>query len=374
MSLQAGAMAAGAVLATFADVGGELRNYNSIMNNSRSLIGVSQAARVEPLTLVDSTLVHLDYMPDVLQTLQSQFTGFWLQALAMLTDLNGVNVAKILDPINPARDPDYVEFTKSLKKRAGLEALTHMSVEAYKWALPTAGQKLLAAEAGDNKGVVADAVKEVKDVSNLAVGKLINVKVKNQGEEATIPVSIRLMVVEMDPTSLTALVGDKSQNDSFSNRVFEWRAGRLSFISDLMLCNDLIKERKRMLAKDKEGVYSEVRRRQAQHKKAGMLSGRASAAEASNLYVISKASADDLAMKFGYDIDNFTHREKIFENTAAMIIAVVDPNYERVSFYHNGLRQSSSLGIRDIKVANKGSGPNIMDIFQAYKEGAAPRF
>ncbi len=83
MSLQAGAMAAGAVLATFADVGGELRNYNSIMNNSRSLIGVSQAARVEPLTLVDSTLVHLDYMPDVLQTLQSQFTGFWLQALAM---------------------------------------------------------------------------------------------------------------------------------------------------------------------------------------------------------------------------------------------------------------------------------------------------
>ena len=79
-------------------------------------------------------------------------------------------------------------------------------------------------------------------------------------------------------------------------------------------------------------------------------------------------------MQFGYDIDNFSHREKIFENTAAMIIAVIDPNYERVVFYHNGLRQSSSLGIRDIKVANKGSGPNIMDIFQAYKEGAAPRF
>lgn len=367
-------MAAGAVLATFADYGDKVSNYNSIMNNSRSLIGVSQAARVEPLTLVDSTLVHLDYMPDVLQTLQSQFTGFWLQALAMLTDLNGVNVARILDPINPSRDPDYVEFTKSLRRRAGMESNVHMSVEAYKWALPTAGQKFLAVEAGDGKGAVSDAVKEVKDVSNLAVGKLINVKVKNQGEEATVPVAIRLMVVEMDPSSLTALVGDKSQNDTFANRVFEWRAGRLGFISDLILCNDLIKEKKRMLAKDKEGVYSEVRRRQQQHKKAGMLSGRASAAEASNLYVISKASADELSLKFGYDIDNFSHREKIFENTSAMIIAVVDPDYERVAFYHNGLRQSSSLGIRDIKVANKGSGPNIMDIFQAYKEGAAPRF
>lgn len=378
MSLQAGAMAAGAVLATFADVGGELNKYNSIMNNSRSLIGVSQAARVEPLTLVDSTLVHLDYMPDVLQTLQSQFTGFWLQALAMLTDLNGVNVARILDPINPSRDPDYVEFTKSIKRRAGMETFTHMCVEAYKWALPTAGQRFLSAEADDNKSTgqaVSDsAVKEVKDAANLAVGKLINVKVKNNGEEATVPVAIRLMVVEMDPTSLTALVGDKSQNDSFKNRVFDWRAGRLSFISDLVLCNDLIKERKRMLTKDKEGVYSEVRRRQQQHKKAGMLSGRASAAEASNLYVISKNSIDNLAMQFGYDIDNFSHREKIFENTAAMIIAVVDPDYERVTFYHNGLRQSSSLGIRDIKVANKGTGPNIMDIFQAYKEGAAPRF
>lgn len=374
MSLQAGAMAAGAVLATLADVGGEVRNYNSIMNNSRSLIGMTGSARVEPLTLVDSTLVHLDYMPDVLQTLQSQFTGFWLQALAMLTDLNGVNVAKILDPINPSRDPDYLEFTKSLKKRAGLESMTHMSVEAYRWALPTAGQKFLATEAGAGNGVAGDAIRDVKDVSNLAVGKLINVKVKNEGQEANIPVSIRLMVVEMNPTSLVALVGDKSQNDSFSNRVFEWRAGRLALISDLILCNDLIKEKRRMLAKDKEGVYSEVRRRQAQHKKAGMLSGRASGAEASNLYVISKTSADELALKFGYDIDNFSHREKIFENTSAMIIAVIDPNYERVSFYHNGLRQSSSLGIRDIKVANKGSGPNIMDIFQAYKEGAAPRF
>lgn len=374
MSLQAGAMAAGAVLATFADVGGEIGKYNSIMNNSRSLIGVSQAARVEPLTLVDNTLVHLDYLPDVLQTLQSQFTGFWLQALAMLTDLNGVNVAKILDPINPSRDPDYVEFTKSLRRQAGMEAISHMSMEAYKWALPTAGQRFLAKEADAGKGAVTDALKEVKDSANLAVGKLINVKVKNQGEEANIPVAIRLMVVEMDPSSLTDLVGDKSQNQSFGQRVFEWRAGRLGFISDLILCNDLIKEKKRMLAKDKEGVYSEVRRRQSQHKKAGMLSGQASAAEASNLYVISKASAENLAMQFGYDIDNFSHREKIFENTAAMIIAVIDPNYERVVFYHNGLRQSSSLGIRDIKVANKGSGPNIMDIFQAYKEGAAPRF
>lgn len=381
MSFQSGAMAAGAVLATVAEL--NIPEYNAIMNKSQSLVGLGKAARVEPLTLIDSDCVHLDYITDVLHSVQSLFTGYWLQGLDMLTDVGGCSLLSILDPINPNRDPDYIEFAKSVARKHGLERFTHMSVEAYQYALPMPGQisYVPAVEADKPEPTKRDgisydskALNDIQTPANLAVGKMMNVKIRNNGKEMEIPISFRLMVAEMPREAMIALIGDESQNSSLTERFFEWRAGRISLINDLIFCSDLIKERKRMVAKDKAGVYTEVRRRQLQHKKAGMLSGKASAAEASNLYIISKETADEIESSFGLMIDNFSHREKIFANTTAMIIVVIDRDYERITFYHDGLRQSTNLGKDAIKSANKSGGPNVMDIFQAYKEGAAPRY
>lgn len=372
--VQSGAMAAGAVLATVGELRKDAVNYSNIMNKSKSLVGLGKAARVEPLTLVDSDCVNLDYITDILHSAQSLFTGYWLQGLDMLSTVGGASVMSILDPINPNRDPDYAEFAMSVARKQGFESICHMSIEAYKHALPMPGQQTLpsiAAEAvTDSKGLT-----DINTPSNLAVGKMINVKVRNGDQEVEIPIAFRLMVAEMPRETMVALVGDESKNNNtFTERLFQWRAGRITLINDLIFCSDLIKERKRMVAKDKEGIYTEVRRRQTQHKMAGILTGKASAAEASNIYIISKETADEIEGRFGLDIDNFSHRTKIFENTTAIMIIVVDRDYQRVTFYHDGLRQSSNLGINDIKSANKNGGPNVMDIFQAYKEGAAPRY
>ena len=376
-------MAAGAVLATLAGPIDDAVNFHNTTTNAKSLVGLTKAARVEPLTLIDSDCVHLAYITDVLQSVQSLFTGYWLQGLDMLTNVGGCSVLSILDPINPNRDPDYMEFAKSVAKRHGMESYTHMSVESYKFSLPMPGKKTLQTSLEADKPAKAQpngafhdpkATADIGTPSNLAVGKMMNVTIRNGDKEISMPISIRLMVAEMPRESMIALVGDQSQNTSLSERFFEWRAGRISMINDLIFCSDLIKERKKMLVKDKAGVYTEVRRRQLAHKKAGVLTGQASAAEASNLYIISKDTAQDIADRFGLDIDNFSHRCKIFENTTAMIIVVIDREYERVTFYHEGLRQSTNLGINDIKSANKNTGPNVMDIFQAYKEGAAPRY
>ena len=371
--VQSGAMAAGAVLATVGELRKDAVNYHNIMNKSNSLVGVGEAARVEPTTLVDSDCVSLDYITDILHSAQSLFTGYWLQALDMLSTVGGASVLSILDPINPNRDPDYAEFVQSLARKRGFESYSHMSVEAYKHALPIPGQKMLpqiGTEAIDSK-----AATEINAPSNLAVGKLVSVKVRNGDEIKEITIAFRLMVAEMPRETMVALVGDESQNNnSFTERFFQWRAGRITMINDLILCTDLIKERKRMIAKDKEGIYTEVRRRQSQHKQAGMLTGKASAAEASNIYVISKETADEIENRFGLEIDNFAHRTKIFANTTAIMIIVVDRDYQRVTFYHDGLRQSSNLGVADIKTSNKNGGPNVMDIFQAYKEGSVARY
>ena len=161
---------------------------------------------------------------------------------------------------------------------------------------------------------------------------------------------------------------------SFSERWFKWRAGRISFIKDLVFCQDLIREQKRTLMTDKDGVYSEIAKRAKNSKLASFFSKNPSLAEASNIVVISEETAMQLRVKHNLNLDNFKDRQKIFDKTYAMILVVIDRNYERVNMYHYGISASTSVGLRDIKVANKGSGPNIMEVLAAFKGGNAPVF
>ena len=125
---------------------------------------------------------------------------------------------------------------------------------------------------------------------------------------------------------------------------------------------------------DKDGVYSEIAKRAKNSKLASFFSKNPSLAEASNIVVISEETAMQLRVKHNLNLDNFKDRQKIFDKTYAMILVVIDRNYERVNMYHYGISASTSVGLRDIKVANKGSGPNIMEVLAAFKGGNAPVF
>lgn len=47
-------------------------------------------------------------LPDVLQSLQSIFSGYYLQALAISTNIGKINVVKHLDKLNPNRNVGVV--------------------------------------------------------------------------------------------------------------------------------------------------------------------------------------------------------------------------------------------------------------------------
>ncbi len=172
---------------------------------------------------------------------------------------------------------------------------------------------------------------------------------------------------------LVELVGDKSINQSFKERLFDVAAGKIGWM-DLIFCMDLFRERKRLIAKDKTEIVRQVRERQLKHKRAGLMTGNASMAEMSNIYVISTDTSDQLKARFGLDLDNFQQRQKAFENTSGMIFVVVDIDNERATFYTDTIARSTNIGLVDIKTANKAKDGNIMDIFNAYKEGASVRF
>ena len=364
-----GTLAAGSVLSTVMDTYAKAQAVGSHLKTS-SLVSATSVARVEPIVIVDKDCLFLEYLPDILQSTQSIFVGYWLQALSLITNVGDVNVGRVLDKLNPNRKVDTSGFLNTIVNAGiGKESLTYAS-ESLKYKLPT-----VALEAKDDKkdGALAK-VDNIADLTNLSIGKIINVTIKNNGQEAVIPISFRLMVNTLPPASCVQLLSQGSVDLSFSERWFKWRAGRISFIKDLVFCQDLIREQKRTLMTDKDGVYSEIAKRAKNSKLASFFSKNPSLAEASNIVVISEETAMQLRVKHNLNLDNFKDRQKIFDKTYAMILVVIDRNYERVNMYHYGISTSTSVGLRDIKVANKGSGPNIMEVLAAFKGGNAPVF
>lgn len=388
--IKEGAMAAGAMLGSLADAGQTVVKYNSILNDSKSLAGYTAAARVEPSVFVGSDLIYKPWISDILQTTQSLFAGMWLTAADMVTaQINGVSVLQVLDPLNPNRDPNYAAFAKNLAKRVGVESeKRYFSRENYKWALPTKKQiemAMMAREADNTNGggnnvrrnieAVADdrLNRTINDASNLVAGKLLSIRTTIGNQVNDMRIALRMSVQEIPEEVLVELVGDKSINQSFKERLFDVAAGKIGWM-DLIFCMDLFRERKRLIAKDKTEIVRQVRERQLKHKRAGLLTGNASMAEMSNIYVISTDTSDQLKARFGLDLDNFQQRQKAFENTSGMIFVVVDIDNERATFYTDTIARSTNIGLVDIKTANKAKDGNIMDIFNAYKEGASVRF
>lgn len=327
----------------------------------KSLVEATKLTRVEPLTIVSKDLLNFDILPDVNSSLLNMFTAYWLQAVAVLTKVKDVEVIKILDKLNPDRDSTGWLLSESLSQ----ESIATMVASNYKHSLPIRG---VAMEADDTKSLL-------QDVSNLSVGKLINVKISTDGADGkpvdvSFPVNIRLMASVVPVGTIRGLLAKTTADLSIVERYHAWRGGRIEFIRDLIFAQDLIQEQKKNAIEDETGTAEEIQRRVANAKKFGLLTHNPSLVSASNLFVLSEEAAREVEGKLGGKLSNPRIRDKAFENTYAMIICVVDREWERVYFYARGVSAAMDLSFKEIKKAAADKGMNIADVLKAFQLGA----
>lgn len=330
-----------------------------------SLIDYTQVARVEPIVLIDADCVYLEALPEVQQSLLSIFAGYYLQAVAISTTVGKIEVFRSLDKLNPHRNP-----VDSAANAGGWL----LAEENYKHRLPTPGNKV-AMEAEEQNSAMAlgrDTLTTLRELTNLSVGKMFNVEITDGLHRATIPISIRLMASSLPSASLVHILSQESQDNSMKERYHAWRAGRLSFIKDLVFCQDLIDAHRKNLMADTDNIYANLIKRSRGNQLSTLVSANPSVSTASNMVVISNTTAEQLELSVNGQLKNFKTREAIFKQTYLMLMAVVDKQWERVTFYHRGINGSTEVGMRDLKAANKGSGPDVSDILRAYNLGNAP--
>lgn len=333
-----------------------------------SLSEVTKLTRVEPLMVISKECMSLDYFSDIAQFELALFSGYYLQAISLLTKVNDVEVAKILDRLNPDRDETALMMS--------VESLRTMSMENYRFALPGT----VAMENDKDKA----PVQTVNELAAFSVGKLLNVTLdynKSPDEfsapekkSVTVPISVRLIASSLTNAAMINILASKTEDATLTERYHAWRAGRISFIRDFIFAQDLIDESKRAMIGDETGTIQEIIRRVNNSKRYGLLTQNPSLVSASNIFVFTEATARDLEMKLGGPLKNAKIREKAFNNTYAMIITVIDREREIVTFYIRGINTPSELTVRELKVKSKGSGPDITDVLKSITMGAAPVF
>lgn len=347
-----------------------------------SLTDVTKSARVEPIVIVGQDCVNLEYMNDVMNSVHSIFTGYYLQAAAITANISNVRIGKILDRLNPGNNysitKDFYSFETFLetsgRKATEIDPQWKLCAESYKYRLPVLNEnkQAIAVENSIVSRTSSDLAEAISANVNLSVGKIVEITISENGQAATLPIMIRLMVSQVSERALVTMLTLRSMETSFSERFHAWRAGKISFIKDLILCQDMIDAHRKALIKDKDGALSEIIRRSNNSKMSFMFTKQVNMATASNIYIISEQTQAELESKLGGKLQSPKIREALFESGYMMILVVIDRSWERVTFYHRGITMPTTLGIRDIKNSNKGSGPDIGDILKAYQMGNSP--
>lgn len=385
------------VTQTLTDIVGYIAKAKSAASGL-NLADVAKIARVEPIVLVSSNLTTLKELPDILQGVLNIYSGYYLQAVQLLSSAAiNVKILKILDRLNPDRDiktvvsanlglenyslKSYINYTSVNYDTLTLESFVPKFIQKKVTKSHQTSIDNIAAESADSVESARIGKIDNFDKLNYSVGKILNVEfnVKDANGNATsvqIPVVVKLDTMVFPSEVMNSVLTVNKQELSFGSRLKDAIAGRISFIKDFILVSDLIKEHKKALIKDPTGYYAKVLARTNNSKFFSLLPGNMSLNSISSVFVISEKEESEIAKKIGGKLTNDTTRNIVFDNTLAMMIVVVDREWERVSIYIRGQNSGfTQASFTDFKSASdKNSSAQILEFMKAFNMGSPISF
>jgi hypothetical protein len=372
----------------------QLANSNGVGSD---LVRFTQSARVEPILLMDKNAVNVPFIQDVVHTAFNMFTGYWLLAVSLDAKINGISVGRRLDKFATDRslgDATLTMLTESTgfgktsmesfglpfieeilqEETASMEAVEDKAMaEAAEAAAELAGEKKEEENKITGGTGVTNAAKYVEKITNLAVGSVIDVSIKEDGKEAVVPVTIRLRVAGMPSDVMVQTLAVGGKDVTFRSRWRAWRAGEIGFWSDFVLAMDRVDAHRAAMMKDETGYYKAVYGRATNNQLTQeILKNGPSLSTASSIIVMTEQTAKDLERRISGELKNFKTRQGIFGHTYSMLMIIVDPDWESVTIYTRGIEMPTKLTARDIKTAGKSDSKELMEILKSYQLGRAP--
>lgn len=353
-----------------------------VRSRGDSLVEYTNDTRLEPTCLIDAGLMGLNCLESAMQVQLTMFSSLYLQAVQLgACEVNGASILSRLGKFNPNRDP----INSAADTVSGLIGMLSVESEALKFGLPRidALHNYVSMEASGDDGrdiqqtIGKDTLKNLSDNANLMVGKQLEINLRIDDKTFTIPVSVRLDTVptpgDIIMNELCALAENLKPDPK--ERKLKLKAGAIRYLQDFIACGDIIDNHMKTIVKDPSGLYLQSIENARRNKLAGWFSGRPSVATASQIYNISEETALKIERRLNIDIENPSHRKRLFEKSAMMVLYVFDREAEMVTAYYRGCRGYSRTSFRSIEAKGKDDkATDVLRLMQDFSQMKAPSF
>jgi len=356
-----------------------LEEFNSILYN-------------EYTTLVEQSLVGLDYLPGILEKIQMLLAGNTLTAISLLTGVPDVDVIGTLDKVSNRRNTldNAARSAHSLVTMAAGESTRRSRFElpSYDNLAIAAGESTRRKAVGEsrdrapasNTTVPNDLAKRLTDQEGLSTGKQFTCTFERNGNKVDVPMRLRLDVKSTDTPSIRNIMLMGAQNRDLWERWIRLSTGKnggssaidkMRAAKDITLQNDLIDEYRKNRFRDKSGYYAKMMTKNNGNWLSGLLSLSPSINNASAVMIVSQDTIDGLTAELGGDFDDFAVRKRVFEQTLTQYYVVVDSQWNKVTIYTRGQNGQQELDKSDFSKSKAGSA-DVGKIIEAYRSGSQP--
>ena len=387
---------------------GSLVNFltNGVSNiedrTGSSLFQYTRRTIINSRVFIDDTLRGEDILNPLMMNLMNLYAGLILTAINV--DRQVTSTKTVRDSLSVVATEDYkVEFANDLMSKyfEGCSIRSTMTAPATAPADPNAPADDATDDGSNNgKNNGSGNNKNNGDSSSSSSDKLnteTEYRTKEFMNDVPIP-SGRIVQVTFDhkdygkfnvnlliqlspiyvPTDVSQQFIAIHFKPSISQRWLQMTAGEISFFTDFLLGNDLRRKRLDALRKDRTGILSEMidRKENAMSnmwmKMAQVTPSRQNIANTILIYDdknFAKACSNN-----GLNFKNYANRQKFFNSTMSMIVVVVNPMYNRVDMYFNGMQHSSTFTFDQLKKNAKTEATDILAMMKQYANNGMIKF
>lgn len=334
---------------------------------------------------IDGTVASEPVLPDLIRSLHVAYCGLIINAIHLNTLVTGgKTVREMLNVVATEADEPYVDIGAEFQameayhvrdpdEMASDDVMASVSLAYMKNQM---GQK-----PKDGKSA---AVSDITPAPTglVPVGRTIQVTLTNpDNERASVQVALTIQMAPYIVPGAFAyeLIGLNAQ-PSFSQRVMQWKAGELSFFRDLILGIDLTEKRAAMIRADKDGTLADFFAHQVRKDVATTkntlrhLAGKSVSHNIANsVLVFSEETVLKAKAEYNFDIHRSGDRARYFQTVYAMIIAVINQEFGRVTLYFNGIDVGGTYHFQDFKTSKGDSALDLLKALNDIGKGRAPR-
>lgn len=350
-------------------------------DSSKSIVSMTSPLRFNPLCLVDTRVLYNESTEDILTTAHALFTGYLLQAINLLMNVESIGAIKNLDKIHtvasrndtkPLVVGDYELTTQAIHPNMlGLSEINKANKSKDGDTKDTQSKNK---EIGYN-ATVTIGDNDIAKANNLVTGSQVSVQLGVGKDTVNAILNIALSIAPVTSTSLVEYVfkgaSKKDLDATWGDRYTGVLSGRID-VMDMILAKDMMKKYRagRLMENAKMGNLSIGDR-----KLAALIKSKNpfSIDKLSSIYVIDSVTAKEIEQSTGAKFSNSADRNALFDSGLGVFLIIFDQEKERVTFYTHTIEQPTVCSVSAIKRNNKKANSGMLeDFMKAFMYAKSP--